>query len=190
IFLEAIIAPDFTPEALEILSAKQNLRLLKTGPLSGKPADNLDLRKVKGGFLLQEIDLETVKTDQIKVVTKKQPTSEQMAELLFAMTVVKHVKSNAIVVTRDRQLIGVGAGQMNRVGSARIALGQAGERSRGAVMGSDAFFPFRDTVDEAAKAGIVAIIQPGGSMRDEESITACDEHGIAMIFTGLRHFKH
>jgi phosphoribosylaminoimidazolecarboxamide formyltransferase/IMP cyclohydrolase len=190
VFLEAIIAPDFSPEALQILSAKQNLRLLKTGPLSEKPADNLDLRKVRGGFLLQEIDLETVKTDQLKVVTKKQPTSEQLSELIFAMTVVKHVKSNAIVVTRDRQLIGVGAGQMNRVGSARIALGQAGERSRGAVMGSDAFFPFRDTADEAAKAGIAAIIQPGGSMRDEESITACDEHGIAMIFTGMRHFKH
>ena len=190
IFLEAVIAPDFTAEALRILEQKKDLRCLKTGPLTGQTDDRLEVRKVNGGFLLQEADREMVIPEKVQVVTKKQPTDEQLAELAFAMAIVKHVKSNAVVVTRDRQLIGAGAGQMNRVGSARIALAQAGERARGAVLASDAFFPFRDTVDEAARAGIAAIIQPGGSLRDEESIAACNEHGIAMIFTGMRHFKH
>ncbi|MDQ0285919.1 phosphoribosylaminoimidazolecarboxamide formyltransferase/IMP cyclohydrolase [Desulfofundulus luciae] len=190
IFLEAVIAPDFTPEALEILTQKANLRLLKTGPLTVRPTDRLDIRKVNGGLLIQEADLELTRPDEVKVVTEKQPSEEQLAEMAFAMAVVKHVKSNAIVVTRNRQLIGVGAGQMNRVGAARIALEQAGEKARGAVLASDAFFPFRDTVDEAAKAGIAAIIQPGGSLRDEESIAACNEYGITMVFTGMRHFKH
>ncbi|RKO66969.1 bifunctional phosphoribosylaminoimidazolecarboxamide formyltransferase/IMP cyclohydrolase [Desulfofundulus salinus] len=190
IFLEAVIAPDFTPEALEILTQKANLRLLKTGPLTVRSTDRLDIRKVNGGLLIQEADLELTRPDEVRVVTEKQPSEEQLAEMAFAMAVVKHVKSNAIVVTRNRQLIGVGAGQMNRVGAARIALEQAGEKARGAVLASDAFFPFRDTVDEAAKAGIAAIIQPGGSLRDEESIAACNEYGIAMVFTGMRHFKH
>jgi phosphoribosylaminoimidazolecarboxamide formyltransferase/IMP cyclohydrolase len=123
-------------------------------------------------------------------VTEKQPTEEQLAELAFALTIVKHVKSNAIVLTKNRQLIGVGAGQMNRVGAARIAIAQAKERTKGAVLASDAFFPFRDTVDEAARAGIAAIVQPGGSLRDKESIDACNEYGIPMVFTGMRHFKH
>ncbi|HHW42210.1 MAG TPA: bifunctional phosphoribosylaminoimidazolecarboxamide formyltransferase/IMP cyclohydrolase, partial [Desulfotomaculum sp.] len=190
IFLEAIIAPGFTPEALEILTAKQNLRLLQTGPLTGQSTDGLDMRKVNGGLLVQEADRALTRPDRVRVVTEKQPTEGQLAEMAFAMAVVKHVKSNAIVVTKNRQLIGVGAGQMNRVGSARIALEQAGEKARGAVLASDAFFPFRDTVDEAARAGIAAIIQPGGSVRDEESIAACNEHGITMVFTGMRHFKH
>jgi phosphoribosylaminoimidazolecarboxamide formyltransferase/IMP cyclohydrolase len=190
IFLEAIIAPDFTPEALDILARKANLRLLKTGPLTGPSSDRLDIRKVNGGLLIQEADLELTRPDEVRVVTEKQPTAEQLAEMAFAIAVVKHVKSNAIVITKNRQLIGVGAGQMNRVGAARIALEQAGEKARGAVLASDAFFPFRDTVDEAAKAGIAAIVQPGGSVRDEESIAACNEHGIAMVFTGMRHFKH
>jgi len=229
IFLEAIIAPDFTPEALAVLTAKAGLRLLKTGPLlsrseeqlagelrayrSGTPlldvltaarlrdlaqkgapgpsaGDRYDIRKVNGGLLIQEADLVVTDPEKVRVVTEKKPTEEQLAALAFAMTVVKHVKSNAIVVVRGRQLIGVGAGQMNRVGAARIALEQAGEKARGAVLASDAFFPFRDTVDEAARAGIAAIIQPGGSIKDEDSIAACNEHGIAMIFTGMRHFKH
>ncbi|MEW6423455.1 MAG: bifunctional phosphoribosylaminoimidazolecarboxamide formyltransferase/IMP cyclohydrolase [Bacillota bacterium] len=190
IFLEAVIAPDFTEEALTLLRQKKDLRCLKTGPLAGQTGDLLDVRKVNGGFLLQEADREMVIPERVRVVTEKQPTEEQLAELAFAMAIVKHVKSNAIVVTRNRQLIGVGAGQMNRVGSARIALTQAGERARGAVLASDAFFPFRDTVDEAARAGIAAIVQPGGSLRDEESIAACNEYGIPMIFTGMRHFKH
>ncbi|MBE3587646.1 MAG: bifunctional phosphoribosylaminoimidazolecarboxamide formyltransferase/IMP cyclohydrolase [Thermoanaerobacteraceae bacterium] len=190
IFLEAVIAPGFTPEALEILTAKQNLRLLQTGPLTGQSTDGLDMRRVNGGLLVQEADRALTRPDRVRVVTEKQPTEGQLAEMAFAMAVVKHVKSNAVVVTKNRQLIGVGAGQMNRVGAARIALEQAGERARGAVLASDAFFPFRDTVDEAARAGIAAIIQPGGSLRDEESIAACNEHGITMVFTGMRHFKH
>lgn len=190
IFLEAIIAPDFTPEALEILTQKPDLRLLKTGPLDRPSTEQWEVRKVNGGILVQELDREVVRPAQLKTVTEKEPTPEQMAELIFAMTIVKHVKSNAIVVTKDRQLLGVGAGQMNRVGAARLALAQAGEKARGAVLASDAFFPFRDTVDEAAKYGIAAIIQPGGSVKDQESIEACNEHGIAMVFTGMRHFKH
>ncbi|OAT80329.1 bifunctional phosphoribosylaminoimidazolecarboxamide formyltransferase/IMP cyclohydrolase [Desulfotomaculum copahuensis] len=229
IFLEAVIAPDFTPGALAILTAKANLRLLKTGPLISRseeqlkdellkmhsggalnemltasrlsdlikdgPAgiqssDRYDMRKVNGGLLIQEADRVVTDPAKVRVVTERQPAPEQLADLAFAMAVVKHVKSNAIVVVRGQQLIGVGAGQMNRVGAARIALEQAGDKARGAVLASDAFFPFRDTVDEAARAGIDAIIQPGGSLKDEESIAACNEHGIAMLFTGMRHFKH
>ncbi|MBQ2120309.1 MAG: bifunctional phosphoribosylaminoimidazolecarboxamide formyltransferase/IMP cyclohydrolase, partial [Peptococcaceae bacterium] len=143
-----------------------------------------------GGFLVQERDNHNLKVEDCKVVTDKVPTEEEMTELVFAWNIVKHVKSNAIVVTKDGQSIGVGAGQMNRVGSAKIAFEQAGEKCNGAVLASDAFFPFRDTIDAAAKAGITAIIQPGGSVRDQESIDACNEHGIAMVFTGVRHFKH
>ncbi|WP_027717807.1 bifunctional phosphoribosylaminoimidazolecarboxamide formyltransferase/IMP cyclohydrolase [Desulfovirgula thermocuniculi] len=190
IFLEAVIAPGFSAEALEILTQKPDLRLLKTGPLEEASAERWEVRRVSGGLLVQERDREVIRPAQLKTVTAKEPTSEQMAELIFAMTIVKHVKSNAIVVTKDRQLLGVGAGQMNRVGAARLALAQAGEKARGAVLASDAFFPFRDTVDEAARYGIAAIIQPGGSLRDQDSIEACNEHGIAMVFTGIRHFKH
>ncbi|WP_273483035.1 bifunctional phosphoribosylaminoimidazolecarboxamide formyltransferase/IMP cyclohydrolase [Desulforamulus ruminis] len=190
IFLEAIVAPDFTAGALEILTKKANLRLLKTGDLTGQTLDKLEVRKVNGGLLVQQADRVVANPEECKVVTERQPSAEEMEELLLAMTVVKHVKSNAIVLSKEGQIIGVGAGQMNRVGSARIAFEQAGEKARGAVLASDAFFPFRDTVDEAAKAGIKAIIQPGGSIRDEESIQACNQHGIAMVFTGIRHFKH
>ncbi|OPY58642.1 MAG: Bifunctional purine biosynthesis protein PurH [Pelotomaculum sp. PtaU1.Bin035] len=190
IFLEVIIAPGYQDEALDILKRKSALRVLETGEITGQASDRFVTRKVNGGLLVQEADREVLRMPELKVVTKRQPAKEEMDELVFAMTVVKHVKSNAIVVTKGRQQLGVGAGQMNRVGSARIALEQAGEKARGAVLGSDAFFPFRDTVDEAAKAGITAIIQPGGSIRDEESIEAADEHGISMVFTGMRHFKH
>ena len=150
----------------------------------------LDTKKVSGGMLLQEADTEDALIENMKVVTKRQPSKEEWQQLLLAWKVVKHVKSNAIVVAGDNQTYGVGAGQMNRVGSAAIALEQAGEKAKGAVLSSDAFFPFRDSVDTAAKAGITAIIQPGGSVRDEESIQAADEHGIAMVFTNMRHFKH
>ncbi|MDD3132061.1 MAG: bifunctional phosphoribosylaminoimidazolecarboxamide formyltransferase/IMP cyclohydrolase, partial [Bacteroidales bacterium] len=139
---------------------------------------------------VQEADREVLSLPDVKVVTKRQPTKEEMDELFFAMTVVKHVKSNAIVVTKGRQLLGAGAGQMNRVGSVRIALQQAGDKARGAVMGSDAYFPFSDSLQVAAKAGITAVVQPGGSIRDDESIKTADEFNIAMIFTGIRHFKH
>ncbi|MCI8336856.1 MAG: bifunctional phosphoribosylaminoimidazolecarboxamide formyltransferase/IMP cyclohydrolase [Peptococcaceae bacterium] len=189
-FLEAVIAPSFAPEALEILTKKANIRLLETGEFSGNSYNGLDVKRVNGGFLLQDADNEAEDSTTWQVVTDIQPTPEQMEELGFAWRVVKHVKSNAIVVAKDKQAIGVGAGQMNRVGSANIAFAQAGEKANGAVLASDAFFPFRDTIDQAAKAGIKAIVQPGGSIRDEESIQAANEHGIAMIFTGTRHFRH
>ena len=187
-FMEAVIAPAFDEDAVEVLKTKKNLRLLEVGE---KLANNeLWIEKVSGGFLVQERDNHNLKVEDCKVVTDKVPTEEEMTELVFAWNIVKHVKSNAIVVTKDGQSIGVGAGQMNRVGSAKIAFEQAGEKCNGAVLASDAFFPFRDTIDEAAKAGITAIIQPGGSVRDQESIDACNENGIAMVFTGVRHFKH
>lgn len=187
-FMEAVIAPEFSPEALEILKQKKNLRLMEIG--YAEPGQDFWLEKISGGFLIQELDQGSITSEEIQVVTEKQPSQEELAELLFAWKVVKHVKSNAIVVSKNKQTVGVGAGQMNRVGAARIAFEQAGEKAIGAVLASDAFFPFRDTIDVAAKAGIKAIIQPGGSIRDEESIQACNEHGISMIFTGMRHFKH
>ena len=189
IFLEAVIAPKFSEEALAILTKKKNIRLLEVGDLTVSQG-NIDVKKVNGGILLQETDVEQAKAEDLQVVTEKAPTAAEIEELLFAMKVVKHVKSNAIVVSKDRQIIGVGAGQMNRVGSAGIAFKQAGEKCKGAVLASDAFFPFRDTIDECAKNGITAVIQPGGSIRDDESIQAANEAGIAMVFTGVRHFKH
>lgn len=190
IFIEAVIAPSYAVEAIEILTQKKNIRLLTLDmPESGRDKC-LDTKKVSGGMLLQEADTEDALIENMKVVTKRQPSKEEWQQLLLAWKVVKHVKSNAIVVAGDNQTYGVGAGQMNRVGSAAIALEQAGEKAKGAVLSSDAFFPFRDSVDTAAKAGITAIIQPGGSVRDEESIQAADEHGIAMVFTNMRHFKH
>jgi len=190
IFLEAVIAPSFSPEAMEILCKRSGLRVLETGSLYGKSEGSLDLRKVNGGLLIQEADHKLLDRDHLEPVTPVKPDQSDLEELIFAMTVVKHVKSNAIVVTRNRQLIGVGAGQMNRVGSAGIALNQAGNRAMGAFLASDAFFPFADTVELAAKAGIKAIIQPGGSVRDEESVKSAKEHGIIMVTTGYRHFRH
>ncbi len=190
IFIEAVIAPGFSDDALEILSAKNDLRLLVTGNMDPVSPAGYDIKKVQGGFLVQDLDLGTIPPGEWRIVTERKPTPEELQELDFAWKVVKNVKSNAIVVTRDGQTIGVGAGQMNRVGSAKIAFAQAGDKAQGAVLASDAFFPFRDTIDEAAQAGIKAIIQPGGSMRDEESIQAANEHGITMVFTGRRHFKH
>lgn len=187
-FMEAVIAPSFDEESLDVLRTKKNLRLLEIG--EKVPTNDMWIEKVSGGFLVQELDNHILKAEDVKVVTEKAPTAEQMKELIFAWNIVKHVKSNAIVVTKDGQSLGVGAGQMNRVGSANIAFEQAGEKCKGAVLASDAFFPFRDTIDAAAAAGITAVIQPGGSVRDQESIDACNEHGIAMVFTGVRHFKH
>ncbi|MGQ9497084.1 MAG: bifunctional phosphoribosylaminoimidazolecarboxamide formyltransferase/IMP cyclohydrolase [Desulfotomaculales bacterium] len=189
VFLEAVIAPGFSLKALEVLKRKKNLRLLATGPLDAAPA-GLQMRAVGGGLLVQEADRAVLGEEGLRVVTKREPTPEELEELLFAFKVVKHVKSNAIVVSKGRQVLGVGAGQMNRVGAARIALAHAGEKARGAVLASDAFFPFADTVEEAARAGIAAIIQPGGSVRDEESVRAADAHNMAMVFTGIRHFRH
>jgi len=189
-FLEVVIAPGFDADALEVFRAKENFRVLKTGGMPEGAPRGWDMKAVSGGLLVQDVDKGQLKIEDLKVVSKKQPTKEELEELLFAWKVVKHVKSNAIVVTKDKCTLGVGAGQMNRVNSARIAINQAGDKVKGAVLASDAFFPFRDTVDEAAKAGITAIIQTGGSLRDEESIQAADEYGMVMILTGLRHFKH
>jgi len=191
IFLEVIIAPSYSPEAREILCAKKNLRVLILPDISTPiPADELNYKRVIGGLLVQEHDRSVISAEGSKVVTKAQPDEALMADMEFAMKVVKHTKSNGIVVVKDLQTLGVGPGQTNRVGAAKIALDFAGEKAKGAVMGSDAFFPFRDVVDAAHEAGITTIVQPGGSMRDQESIDACDEYGIAMVFTGERHFKH
>ncbi len=190
IFLEIIMAPDFTEEALEVLKQKKNLRLLKLGDWQRDVKPQPRYTSVEGGLLVQDSDLKQVTADELKVVTERQPSEEELKQLMFAWKVVKHVKSNAIVLGKENQTIGVGAGQMNRVGAARIAIEHAGERSRGAVLASDAFFPMPDTVEEAGKAGITAIIQPGGSIRDEDSIAMANKYGIAMVFTGNRHFKH
>ncbi|MCF6094483.1 bifunctional phosphoribosylaminoimidazolecarboxamide formyltransferase/IMP cyclohydrolase [Microaerobacter geothermalis] len=191
IFLEIIMAPSFTEEALNILTTKKNLRLLALGDqLQQGASPSLRYHSVGGGLLVQEEDVKEIDEENLTCVTERKPTPEELKQLLFAWKVVKHVKSNAIVLAKNDQTIGVGAGQMNRVGSARIAIEQAGEKAKGSVMASDAFFPMPDTVEEAGKAGITAIIQPGGSIKDEDSIKEANKHGIAMIFTGQRHFKH
>ncbi len=192
-FVEAIVAPDFESKALEILTTKPkwkaNVRLMKVGPLDRPPA-RWQLRQIEGGMLIQQADADADPESQWNVVTEPQPRAEQWDDLRFAWAIVRHVKSNAIVVARNRALLGVGAGQMSRVDSVEIAIKKAGERIRGSVLASDAFFPFADSIHEAAAAGVAAIIQPGGSRRDDEVIAACNEHGIPMIFTGRRHFKH
>ncbi|AHV95557.1 bifunctional phosphoribosylaminoimidazolecarboxamide formyltransferase/IMP cyclohydrolase [Paenibacillus sabinae] len=192
IFLEIILAPGFTDEALEILTKKKNIRLLKIGGLGEAAArkSSFVVTTVEGGMVVQESDVHSVNEDDLKVVTDRKPTEEELKQLLFGWKVVKHVKSNAIVLAADDMTIGVGAGQMNRVGAAKIAIEQAGDKAKGAILASDAFFPMGDTLEIAAKAGITAVIQPGGSVRDEESIKVANEHGIAMVFTGVRHFKH
>ncbi|AMV73166.1 bifunctional phosphoribosylaminoimidazolecarboxamide formyltransferase/IMP cyclohydrolase [Desulfuromonas carbonis] len=190
-FVEVIIAPKVTAEAIAVVAAKKNVRLLECGFWPAKPAPRLDLKRVNGGLLVQDADLALL--SETRVVTKRQPTAKEMEDLLFTWQVAKFVKSNAIVYGRDGMTIGVGAGQMSRVNSARIAAikaEHAGLAVQGSVMASDAFFPFRDGIDNAAAAGIVAVIQPGGSIRDEEVIAAADEHGMAMVFTGMRHFRH
>ncbi|PAD21350.1 bifunctional phosphoribosylaminoimidazolecarboxamide formyltransferase/IMP cyclohydrolase [Terribacillus saccharophilus] len=188
IFLEIVIAPSFTEEALALLTEKKNIRLLELA------ADAIQQPKkvvsVSGGLLVQDYDAGAITEAELTVATDRKPTEEEMKNLLFAWKVVKHVKSNAIVVAKDDQTIGVGAGQMNRVGAAKIALEQAGEKATGAVLASDAFFPMPDTVEAAIKAGVTAIIQPGGSKRDEDSVAVCNAHNIAMVYTDLRHFKH
>lgn len=189
IFLEIIIAPSFSTEALEILTSKKNLRLL-TLDVNQPVKNEKQLTSVQGGLLIQDLDMHGFDDADITIPTKREPTEQEWADLKLAWKVVKHVKSNAIVLAKDDMTIGVGAGQMNRVGSAKIAIEQAGEKAKGSALGSDAFFPMPDTVEEAAKAGVTAIIQPGGSVRDEDSIKKADEYGIAMVFTGIRHFKH
>ncbi len=191
IFLEVIVAPSYTPEAREILCAKPNLRVLVLPDVSAPiPDGELNYKRVIGGLLVQDHDRTVISAEGSKVVTQAQPDDSLLADMEFAMKVVKHTKSNGIVVVKNLQTLGVGPGQTNRVGAAKIALDFAGEKAKGAVMGSDAFFPFRDVVDAAHDAGITTIVQPGGSKNDQKSIDACDEFGIAMVFTGDRHFKH
>lgn len=188
-FLEIILAPAYEEKALEILSRKKNIRLMTYQPSAQKE----NLRKfvaVSGGVLVQDTDRAVTEEKDCKCVTEKQPTSEEMKDMLFGFKVVKHVKSNAIVIVKDGQTLGIGAGQMNRVGAAKIALEQAKDKAKGAVLASDAFFPMDDTVELAASYGITAIIQPGGSIKDEDSIVACNKNQMSMVFTGKRHFKH
>ncbi len=192
-FVEVIIAPSVSAEAIEAVTAKKNVRLLECGQWTDTPSQKYDYKRVNGGLLVQDADQGMITKDDLKVVTKVQPTEEQLDDLLFAWKVGKMVKSNAIIYAKNGQTIGVGAGQMSRVNSARIAAikaEHAGLEVKDSVMASDAFFPFRDGIDNAAGVGISAVIQPGGSMRDEEVIAAADEHGIAMVFTGMRHFRH
>ncbi|MEE4581470.1 bifunctional phosphoribosylaminoimidazolecarboxamide formyltransferase/IMP cyclohydrolase [Paenibacillus polymyxa] len=191
IFLEIILAPGFTKEALEILTKKKNIRLLDLGELSPSEAKSrFVVTSIEGGMVVQQNDVHAVDPDALTVVTERAPSEEELKQLLFSWKVVKHVKSNAIVLAADNMTIGVGAGQMNRVGAAKIAIEQAGDKAKGAVLASDAFFPMGDTLELAAKAGITAVIQPGGSIKDEESIKVANAYGIAMVFTGVRHFKH
>ena len=188
-FVEAIIAPEFAGDALDMYSAKKNARLLSTGGVNPAGGE-VEYRSVEGGLLAQDSDAVAEDPATFTVPTKRQPSEEELAELLFAWKVCKSIKSNAIAITKGHATIGVGGGQPNRVNSARIAVEQAGEEAKGAVAASDAFFPFRDGLDALAEAGVTAIIEPGGSIRDEEVIAAADEHGIALVFTGHRHFRH
>jgi len=191
-FVEVIIAPSISEEAKEVVAAKKNIRLLVCGNLQASQAA-FDFKRVNGGLLIQDKDLGMITAQDLKVVTKRQPTEAEIADLLFTWSVAKMVKSNAIVYGKNKQTIGIGAGQMSRVNSARIAAikaKHAGLSVQGTMMASDAFFPFRDGIDNAAQAGVSCVIQPGGSMRDQEVIDAADEHNIAMVFTNMRHFRH
>jgi phosphoribosylaminoimidazolecarboxamide formyltransferase / IMP cyclohydrolase len=195
IFTEVVVAPAYEEAALEVFRAKKNLRILRaaSGATGGSLSPHYDYKKISGGMLVQTRDARRLSADELKVVTKRAPSDEELDALLFAWTVCKHTKSNAIVYARARQTIGVGAGQMSRVDSVRIGAARAaahGLETRGSVLASDAFFPFRDGLDEAARHRITAVIQPGGSVRDSEVIAAADEHNLAMVFTGVRHFKH
>ncbi|MDI9406049.1 MAG: bifunctional phosphoribosylaminoimidazolecarboxamide formyltransferase/IMP cyclohydrolase [Chitinophagaceae bacterium] len=190
LFLECVVAPRFEPEARERLAAKANLRLLELEPAAIGRASRQQLRSVLGGVLAQQLDDQPADPSAWQVVSDREPSADELEDLTFAWKLVRHIRSNAIAVARDGQSLGIGAGQMNRVGSARIALEAAAERARGAVLASDGFFPFDDTVRLAARQGITAVIQPGGSVRDAESIRACNELGLAMVVTGRRHFLH
>ena len=198
IFVDIVVAPSYQEDALEILKAKKGLRILEVGDwiqdaqasTSGGLLPPYDLKRVPGGLLLQEADLITPDRDSWQVVTEKAPTTAELDDLEFAWRVVRHVKSNAIILARDSGTVGIGAGQLNRIVAARIAIEQAGDKARGAVLASDAFMPFPDVVNAAAAASVSCVIQPGGSIRDDKSIAAANEHGIAMVFTGRRHFRH
>lgn len=188
IFLEIILAPSFTKGALDILTKKKNLRLIQVD--INEPADQSQVTSITGGLLIQEKDHHTYKDANLSFPTKRKPTESELKAAKFAWTVIKYVKSNGILIANEHMTLGIGPGQTNRVGAAKIAIAGAGQRAKGAVLASDAMFPMPDTVEEAAKAGIEVIIQTGGSIKDQDSIDACDKHGICMIFTGIRHFRH
>ncbi len=192
IFLEIIVAPDYTAEALEILKKKKNLRVLKLDTTHrAYPEGAMEMRKVAGGLLVQQINDKLFNEgEKWKVVTDRAPTEKEIQDMILAWKIVKHTKSNGIAIAKDNQSLGIGPGQVNRIWSTQMAIERSGEKVKGAALGSDAFFPFDDCVEACAKAGITAIIQPGGSIRDQDSIDACNKHGIAMVFTGMRHFKH
>ena len=190
IFIEIVVAPDYDPEALKILSKKKNIRLLKLPTISkALPKDAWDMKRVAGGLLVQERD-DQLLGEELKVVTDRAPTEKELEDAIFAWKIVKHTKSNGIAVAKDGQSLGIGPGQVNRIWATEQALERSGEKVKGAALASDAFFPFDDCAKAAINAGITCIIQPGGSVRDEDSIKACNEAGIAMVFTGMRHFKH
>jgi len=191
--VEVIIAPAVADTALPVLAEKKNVRVLVCGEWDEVPRSAMDFKRVNGGLLVQDRDLGRISERDLKVVTRRVPAPQELQDLLFAWRVAKFVKSNAIVYCRDGMTIGVGAGQMSRVYSAKVAALKAADEGlevSGSVMASDAFFPFRDGIDQAAAAGIAAVIEPGGSLRDDEVIAAADEHGMAMVFTGMRHFRH
>lgn len=191
IFIEIVVAPSFSKEALDILCSKKNIRLLELPDIADAiPKGNYDMKKVLGGLLVQDFDDNVIDKENIKVVTEKAPTEKEYEDMVFAMKVVKHTKSNAIVIAKDKVTLGIGCGQVNRIWATKQAIEHSLSDTKGAVLASDAFFPFDDCVEEAGKAGITAIAQPGGSIKDELSVTACNKLGIAMIFTGDRHFKH
>lgn len=192
-FVEVIIAPSISSDAIDIVAEKKNVRLLECGQWKDQNPSGLDFKRVNGGLLVQDRDNGVITESDLKIVTERKPTAQELKDLLFAWKVGKFVKSNAIIYTKNGQTIGVGAGQMSRVYSAKIAGIKAEDENlvvKGSVMASDAFFPFRDGLDAAGEVGITAVIQPGGSMRDQEVIDAANEHGIAMVFTGMRHFRH
>jgi phosphoribosylaminoimidazolecarboxamide formyltransferase/IMP cyclohydrolase len=189
-FYEGVIAPSYTAEALRTLSGKKNLRALEIGPLTDYRREGLDLRRVQGGLLAQEWDQPDPPVREGRVATKRVPTDEEWKALQFAWTVVRHVKSNAIVYATSSRTIGIGAGQMSRVDAARFGIEKSLVPLRGAAMASDAFFPFRDGLDAAAEAGVSAVVQPGGSIRDAEVVAAADERGLTMVLVGRRHFRH
>jgi phosphoribosylaminoimidazolecarboxamide formyltransferase/IMP cyclohydrolase len=193
-FIEAVIAPDFDEKALDILKTGQkwgqNVRILRTGALGAVSDEGFYVKRVVGGLLIQDFDGMICDAAALKVVTQREPTEKEKEDLMFAWVICKHVKSNAIVYAKNGTVVGVGAGQMSRVDSSMIGARKAGDRAKGSVLASDAFFPFRDGVDAAAEAGVTAIIEPGGSVKDDEVIKAADEHGMAMLFTGMRHFRH
>jgi phosphoribosylaminoimidazolecarboxamide formyltransferase/IMP cyclohydrolase len=190
VFVEAVIAPGFEAEAKKLLAGRKNLRVMDMDTTGIHRVTGFDLRRVMGGMLAQEWDLHRLAKDKCEIVTKRPPTDDEWSALLLAWTVAKHVKSNAIVYANAVQTVGVGAGQMSRVDSARFAALKAQLPLKGTVAASDAFFPFRDGVDEIARVGATAVIQPGGSVKDEEVIAAANEHNLAMVFTGVRHFRH